>query len=88
MLVYRVTVPHFRGEKCPDYHKGEQRKCEESLNPHVICRGSITNFLSQDVSVEIVGDRMNMRRDVLDEHYDQRSGEVKLEQRRGYLDEV
>lgn len=88
MLVYRVTAPHFRGEECPDCNQGEERKCGESLNPHAIRRGSITHFLSQDVPVEIVGDRMNVSRDVLDEHYDQRSKEVKLEQRRGYLDNV
>jgi hypothetical protein len=88
MLVYRVTAPHFRGEECPDCQKGEEWKCEESLNPHAIRCGSITHFLSQDVPVEIVGDRMNVSRDVLDEHYDQRPEEVKLEQRRGYLDNV
>jgi hypothetical protein len=35
-----------------------------------------------------VGDRMNVSRDVLDKHYDKRSAEVKLEQRRGYLDNI
>ncbi|MFC7059185.1 hypothetical protein [Halovenus salina] len=58
------------------------------MKPHAIRRGSITHFLSQDVPVEIVGDRMNVSRDVLDKHYDKRSEEVKLEQRRGYLDNV
>jgi hypothetical protein len=31
---------------------------------------------------------MDVSRKVLDKHYDKRSAEVKLEQRRGYLDEV
>jgi hypothetical protein len=31
---------------------------------------------------------MNVSRDVLDKHYDRRSEEVKLEQRRGYLDNI
>lgn len=31
---------------------------------------------------------MNVGRDVLDKHYDRRSEEVKLEQRRGYLDNI
>jgi integrase len=88
MLVYDVTAPHFQDDECPDCEEGEERKCEESLNPHAIRRGSITHFLSQDVPVDIVDDRMNVSRDVLDEHYDERSAEVKLEQRRGYLDEV
>jgi hypothetical protein len=58
------------------------------VSPHSIRRGSITHFLSQDVPVEIVGDRMDVSRDVLDKHYDKRSEEVKLEQRRGYLDKI
>jgi hypothetical protein len=58
------------------------------VNPHPIRRGSITHFLSQDVPVEIVGDRMNVSRDVLGKHYDKRSAKVKLEQRRSCLENV
>ena len=38
--------------------------------------------------VVILGNRMDVSRDVLDKHYDKRSEEVKLEQRRGYLDKI
>jgi len=31
---------------------------------------------------------MNVSRKMLDQHYDKRSEEVKLEQRRGYLDHI
>jgi hypothetical protein len=31
---------------------------------------------------------MNVGQDVLDKHYDRRSEEVKVEQRRGYLEDV
>ncbi len=87
-LVYRVTAPCFRGKSCPDCTEGAEGKCGKSVSPHAIRRGSITHFLSQDVPVEIVGDRMNVSRDVLDKHYDKRTKEVKLEQRRGYLDKI
>jgi site-specific recombinase XerD len=87
-LIYRVTAPCFRGESCPDCTEWGEGKCGESVSPHAIRRGSIKHFLSQDVPVEIVGDRMNVSRDVLDKHYDKRTKEVKLEQRRGYLDEI
>lgn len=58
------------------------------MSPHAIRRGSITHYLSEDVPVEVIGDRMNVSRDVLDKHYDKRSEDVGLEQRRGYLENV
>jgi hypothetical protein len=58
------------------------------VSPHAIRRGSITHFLSEDVAAEVVGDRMNVSRKVLEKHYDKRSEEVKLEQRRGSLETI
>lgn len=86
--VYRVTAPCFRGEPCPGCVDERQKACPEAVNPHAIRRGSITHYLTKDVPVEVVSDRMNVSRDVLDQHYDRRSEEVKLEQRRGYLDDI
>jgi len=40
--------------------------------------------LSEDVPEKVVSDWVN----VLDKHYDKRSEQVKIEQRRGYLDEI
>lgn len=51
-------------------------------------RGKITHFLPEDVPVEVVGDQMDVSRKVLKKHYDPRTEEVKLEQWRGYLDNV
>lgn len=87
-VVYRTTAPCFRNDSCPGCNHGTDRKCPEAVSPHPIRRGSITHFLTKDVPTEIVGDRMNVSRDVLDKHYDSRSTEVKLEQRRGYLDSI
>ncbi|MEF8893345.1 tyrosine-type recombinase/integrase [Halodesulfurarchaeum sp.] len=86
--VYRMTAPCFRNEPCPDCTGESEKKCPEAVSPHAIRRGSITHFLTEDVPAEVVGDRMNVSRDVLDKHYDRRSAEVKLEQRRAYLEEV
>lgn len=86
-LTYRVTAPCYRDATCPDCVDGES-KCPEAVSPHAIRRGSITHFLSSDVPVDVVSDRMNVSRKVLDEHYDKRSEEVKMEQRRGYLDNI
>jgi hypothetical protein len=51
-------------------------------------RGAITNHLNSDVPENIVGDRANVSKDVLDQHYDQRTERERMEQRRGYLDDI
>lgn len=88
LLVYRTTAPCFRNEPCDGCTGTDDKKCPMAVSPHAIRRGSITHFLSNDVPIEIVGDRMNVSRKVLKKHYDRRSEEVKLEQRRGYLDNI
>jgi MinD superfamily P-loop ATPase len=87
-IVYKVTSPCFRNEPCHDCRGCREEKCGDAVSPHSIRRGSITNYLSNDVPVEVVSDRMNVGQKVLDQHYDERSEEVKVEQRRGYLKEV
>ena len=87
-IVYETTAPCFRDEPCPDCVDNPDRKCPEAVSPHAIRRGSITHYLTEDVPTEVVSDRMNVSRDVLDQHYDRRSEEVKLEQRRGYLEDI
>lgn len=87
-LVYQTTAPCFRGAPCPDCTGDSEQKCPEAVSPHAIRRGAITHFLTNDVPIEIVGDRVNVSRDVLEHHYDKRSEVVKLEQRRSYLDNL
>jgi len=87
-IVYDLTVPCYLDQECPDCTGGSDAKCTEAVNPHAIRRGSITHFLTCDVLVEVVGDRMDVSRNVLEKHYDRRPEEVKLEQRRRYLDNI
>lgn len=95
--LYKITRPCFYGQECPhgrdpescagtDY--GYYSKCPSSVSPHAVRRGSITHHLSEDVPEKVVSDRMNVGPDVLDKHYDKRSEEQKVEQRRGYLDDI
>lgn len=63
-------------------------KCEKSVSPHVIRAASITYWRSQDVPVDVVSDRMDVSRDVIEEHYDRRSKEGKAQQRRKYLTDI
>lgn len=91
---YKATRPCYWGDECPhDRHPetcegaeyGRYSRCPSSVSPHSIRRGSITHHLSEDVPEKVVSDRMNVGQDVLDKHYDKRSEEVKVEQRREYL---
>lgn len=95
--VYKATRPCYYGAECPHEREpdsceaaqyGGYSKCPSSVSPHAIRRGSITHYLSEDVPEKVVSDRMNVGQDVLDKHYDKRTPEQKVEQRRSYLDEV
>lgn len=89
--VYAGDCPHDRDPDTCEAVVGSERcenACPSSRSPHAIRRGAITHWLTRDVPVEVVSDRMNVSRKVLDRHYDQRSEEVKVEQRRGFLDNV
>lgn len=81
--------PHGRTERdceATDDQAKRYSKCPSSRSPHALRRGSITHHLSEDVPEKVVSDRMNVGQDVLDKHYDRRSEETKVEQRRGYLE--
>ena len=98
-LVYRWTRPCVISGECPhnremetcvacDDHKKSYYDCPSVVSPHAIRRGSITHHLTEDVPEKVVSDRMNVGPDVLEKHYDQRTEEEKVEQRRVYLDNI
>ncbi|WP_418280484.1 tyrosine-type recombinase/integrase [Halorubrum sp. DTA98] len=95
--VYKVTRPCYYSDECPEGREIETcegacytgySKCPLNVSPHAIRRGSITHFLSEDVPEQVVSDRMNVEADTLNKHYDKRSEEQKVEQRRSYIDDV
>jgi len=94
--VYQATRPCFYGEcpkdrdpeTCEAAQYGGYSKCPVNVSPHDIRRGSITHFLTEDVPEKVVSDRMNVGQDVLDKHYDKRDEEVKVEQRRDYINGI
>jgi integrase len=88
--IYRGSCPHGRNEdECEALDaRWAASKCPSSVSPHAIRRGSITHHLTQDVPEQVVSDRMNVSQRVLEEHYDRRPEEVKVEQRREYLDNL
>jgi site-specific recombinase XerD len=95
--IYRATRPCQYADECPkgrDINECEATqypnysKCPANVSPHDIRRGSITHFLTEDIPEQVVSDRMNVGQEVLDKHYDKRSEEVKVEQRRDYLNNI
>lgn len=98
VYLYRLTRPCFYGKECPhdrdsddcEAIKGRMTasKCPDSVGLHAFRRGAITHFLSMDTPGEVVSDRMNVSKDVIDEHYDSRTEREKMELRRRYLDNI
>lgn len=93
-LIYQVTrpcsytgdCPHDRDlNECPGLDNSRPYNCPSSLSPHPIRRGAITYHLQQDTPEQVVSDRMDVSSDILDRHYDQRSLQEKMRQRRRYL---
>jgi hypothetical protein len=71
-----------------DDHKKSYYDCPSVVSPHAIRRGSITHHLTEEIPEKVVSDRMNVGPEVLKKHYDQRTEEEKVEQRRPYLDNI
>ncbi|UPW01657.1 site-specific integrase [Halorussus gelatinilyticus] len=96
--IYRLTRPCWWGDGCP--HDRDQDDCKAATNdnysyecpsttgPHSVRRGAITTHLNADVPREIVSDRAQVSESVLEKHYDGRSEREKMEQRRGFLDNI
>lgn len=94
---YRVTRPCFVAGACPHDREIEDcegivyttaSECPSSVSPHALRRGGITHHLNHDVPTDVVSDRANVTRGVLDEHYDRRNQRERMEQRRKFLDNI
>jgi site-specific recombinase XerD len=79
--------PHGRDEdECEAAQRSDKAsQCPSSFSPHTVRRSSITYWLLQDVPEEAVSDRMNVNKNVIDQHYDKRTPNEKMEQRRDYF---
>lgn len=95
--LYRVTRPCWRGEKCPHDRSVSEceatklihaSKCPSSRSPHDLRSGRVTYYRRENVPRRVVKDRLNASEDVLDKHYDRRSGRERSEQRSEYLPDL
>lgn len=87
--VYVEECPHDRDpESCEGTADSSASKCPSSVSPHAIRRGSITHSLNNDMPDKVVSDRANVSPRVIEQHYDRRTEQEKMEQRRDYLDNL
>lgn len=84
-----TDCPHAEDpETCDFMDRDMASSCPSSRSPHGVRRGSITNHLREGTPEEVVSDRMNVSKGVLDQHYDQRSEREKMEVRREFVNDA
>jgi site-specific recombinase XerD len=94
--IYHVARPcWYNGGECP--HERDLQECDaanssdhthecpSSFSPHSVRRGSITRYLFEGAPTKAVSDRMNVTPAVLEKHYDRRTPEQKMENRKDYF---
>jgi len=64
---------------------GRVRTCPDTEPRYLFQRWSITHWLRSDVPSKVVSDRADVSEGVIDKHYDERTAQEKMLQRRGYL---
>ncbi|RLM50991.1 site-specific integrase [Halorubrum sp. Atlit-28R] len=96
--VYRCTQPCQRMGQCPydaamdecaaEGYNDVPSECPSIVRPHDIRRGSVTHWLREDVPVEVISERMDVSRSVIEDHYDRRDAETRARQRRGWVEDT
>jgi integrase len=94
--IYRITQPCDFGDcpydenpdTCEFREAGNRAGCPSSRSPHAIRRGSITEFLRNGTPQDVVSDRANVSKEVLDLHYDERTEREKMEIRREFIEDA
>ena len=93
--LYRITQPCGYGEDCPhtmDPDECEARnandllsQCPTAVSPHPVRRGGICHQLKKGVPKDLICERADVSRKVLNKHYDLRTKEEARQQRRNEL---
>lgn len=86
---YKVACTEGRDpDYCDATAHGKESQCPASVSPHPFRRGSITHWLRSDVPSHAVSSRADVSERVIEKHYDERTEGDKMEQRRGYLENI
>lgn len=59
-IIYKITALCFFDEPCSECYDSSDKRCGDSVSSHSVRRGSITHYLSEDVPIDVVSDRMNV----------------------------
>lgn len=86
---YMNLCPHDRDpQTCEATSYSTASKCPSSVGPHALRKGYVTASLNAEQPKDVTAERVNMSREVLDKHYDKRTEDEKMEQRRQHLKEI
>jgi hypothetical protein len=93
--LYRITQPCRYGEACPHDMDPEtcdarndndlHSRCPSDVSPHPVRRGGICHQLKEGVPKDLICERADVSRKVLNKHYDLRTKEEARKQRREEL---
>lgn len=79
--------PHDRDpEECEATTRKLAGRCPSSRSPHRIRTGSISHQLDEGIPLDVVSERVNATRDVIEQHYDKRSPRERMELRRDFVE--
>jgi len=94
--IYGMTRPCWYGADCPEERDPDEceaagpkqaaSKCPASRSPHALRRGRATANLNKGMTKDMTSERMDMSREVLDEHYNKQTEEDKRRLQRKFLD--
>lgn len=87
---YTGTCPHSEvQEECKARQNiAHAYECPSAVSPHPIRRTAITEHLNASVPKDVVSERANVSRKVLDKHYNAQTEEEKVRIREQYLEDI
>lgn len=94
--LYKITQPCVYTGECPhdetpatcDAHQSVDAasQCPSAEPPHSVRKASITYWRQRDTPAQQVGERADVNADIIEKHYDKRTDQGKMEQRKDFFD--
>jgi integrase len=82
-----VACPHDRDvDECEALESGYESRCPSSRSPHDVRSAAIMHMRSLGIPPDVVSERVNATREVIELHYDERTDVEQMEARRSHLE--